>query len=110
MPASTVCHRCRLPYGLPGRCPRCSPAQARTPARAIRATHAWRILSELARQGGRCSRCKGRFLAAQLQADHIIPASVRPDLALEPSNIRPLCRRCHTIVGREQRQYQELDT
>ena len=101
MPAGTVCHRCRRPYSLPGRCPRCVP-QARTAPRQLRATYAWRRLSEAARAPGVCTSCKRRALPAQLEADHIIPASVRPDLALDPGNVRALCRPCHY---RRKRQY-----
>lgn len=30
-------------------------------------------------------------------ADHVIPLSQRPDLAYEPSNLRPAHRRCNSI-------------
>ena len=76
--------------------------QADTAPRQLRRLNAWRRLSEQARAGGRCARCRGRFLPGQLEADHIIPVSVRPDLALDPTNVRPLCRPCHARVRREQ--------
>ena len=30
--------------------------------------------------------------------DHIVPRRVRPDLALEPSNLQVVCKRCHDSV------------
>ena len=27
--------------------------------------------------------------------DHIIPIAERPDLRLDPANLRPMCKRCH---------------
>ncbi len=34
-----------------------------------------------------------------LEADHVIPASVRPDLALDPSNVVAACHACHVAKG-----------
>jgi 5-methylcytosine-specific restriction endonuclease McrA len=44
-----------------------------------------------------CEDClaAGRREAAS-QVDHIQALRIRPDLALEPSNLRSLCRSCHS--------------
>jgi len=40
-----------------------------------------------------CSRRRG------LEAHHIIPFHLAPDLELDPLNLIALCRRCHLFVG-----------
>jgi 5-methylcytosine-specific restriction protein A len=44
-----------------------------------------------------CQVCEaaGRLTPAK-QVDHIIPVRERPDLALDPSNLRALCASCHS--------------
>jgi 5-methylcytosine-specific restriction endonuclease McrA len=40
-----------------------------------------------------CNRKKG------LEAHHIVPFHIAPDLELKPNNLMALCRRCHLFVG-----------
>jgi 5-methylcytosine-specific restriction endonuclease McrA len=40
-----------------------------------------------------CSRKRG------IEAHHIIPFHLAPDLELDPKNLIALCRRCHLFVG-----------
>ena len=40
-----------------------------------------------------CGRKRG------LEAHHVVPFHVAPDLELDPSNLISLCRRCHLLVG-----------
>lgn len=44
-----------------------------------------------------CQDCAttGRATPAD-SVDHILPLRTRPDLALEPSNLRSLCKSCHS--------------
>lgn len=44
----------------------------------------------------RCEHCQGLFHIIDI--DHIQKRSLRPDLVLEPSNLRLLCRSCHNNV------------
>lgn len=66
----------------------------------IRSTRAWKALvSELCPPGSVCAICRGRRGPIQFglrprhplgpSLDHLIPLSLRPDLALEPSNLQP---------------------
>lgn len=50
-----------------------------------------------------CRRCAalGRTTGATV-VDHIEPRTKRPDLAFEPSNLRPLCGPCHNAVRPDQ--------
>ena len=43
-----------------------------------------------------CSDCNKEVFGSDITLDHILPLSKHPDLALEPSNIRVLCRRCNS--------------
>lgn len=52
---------------------------------------AWR-LAVFTRDKFQCRHCKA---TKRLQADHIIPRSVRPDLAYDVANGRTLCYSCH---------------
>ena len=47
-----------------------------------------------------CVECErvGRVTAAVI-LDHIKPLKTHPGLALERSNVRPLCRHCHNAIG-----------
>jgi 5-methylcytosine-specific restriction endonuclease McrA len=88
----TPCLVCRAPVQALGRnrCPR-----HRVPARRIRSSYAWTKLSAQVRSRGLCSSCGRPTRPAELEADHVIPASLRPDLALSPANVVALCRPCH---------------
>lgn len=46
-----------------------------------------------------CRFCaaKGRVTPAT-EVDHIKPVTLRPDLRLELSNLRPLCQSCHSAL------------
>jgi 5-methylcytosine-specific restriction protein A len=51
-----------------------------------------------------CEDCEasGRATPAT-QVDHVLPLRSRPELALEPSNLRSLCKACHsskTLIDR----------
>lgn len=67
----------------------------RMPARRIRTSYAWQKLSAQVRAPGVCEGCGAHVGPGNLEADHIVPASLRPDLALYPPNVRALCRACH---------------
>jgi 5-methylcytosine-specific restriction protein A len=58
-------------------------------------SYAWQRLRAAvkARDGHRCVVC-GRA-ADRLDVDHIIDWKLRPDLALDPTNLRAVCRPCH---------------
>jgi 5-methylcytosine-specific restriction endonuclease McrA len=43
-----------------------------------------------------CVQCQLKLTSKELQVDHIVPRTKAPHLALEPSNLRTLCRVCHT--------------
>ena len=79
--------------GTGGRCSAC-----RTPARKARDTAEWTRISLQARASGVCSRCHAFVGSKNLEAHHTIPASERPDLALVPDLIVPLCHSCHREV------------
>ena len=62
----------------------------------------WKRLREQTRNrwrkaGRPCAMCDKPldFGKGLTSVDHIEPRSKRPDLALEPSNLQVLCRRCH---------------
>ncbi|MGK2287233.1 HNH endonuclease [Pedomonas sp. V897] len=68
---------------------------------------AWRRLRDavIVERGLRCDQCKriGALWMRDatptmpvLEVDHIISVAERPDLRLEPSNLRVLCRPCHS--------------
>lgn len=42
-----------------------------------------------------CSDCHREVFGADITLDHIMPLSKFPDLAMEPSNIKVLCRKCN---------------
>lgn len=54
----------------------------------------WRAVALQAkrRDGWRCTKCGSRV---RLEVDHRIPRHLRPDLALDVSNLQTLCRNCH---------------
>ena len=43
-----------------------------------------------------CVLCLPRRLTASTQVDHIRPIAERPDLRLDPANLRGLCAPCHS--------------
>lgn len=66
---------------------------------------AWRRLRErILAQHPLCAihQEKGMVVEATV-VDHIIPRRERPDLALEPSNLRALCHDCHNRFGQKVR-------
>lgn len=50
----------------------------------------------LHRDNFKCVLCQIKLESKDLQVDHIKPRKEFPHLALELSNLRTLCRRCHT--------------
>ena len=70
-------------------------------AGSVYQTRAWRRLSTECRErdGYRCRLCGAAGYqiggTARLSGAHRIPERVRPDLALEPSNVVTLCLPCH---------------
>jgi len=46
-----------------------------------------------------CER-EGRIVAAE-EVDHILTIADRPDLRLDPNNLRSLCHQCHAKVTAE---------
>lgn len=51
----------------------------------------WKARMEVA-SGGLCAACRNGYIA---DWDHIIPRSQAPELIDEPSNLLPVCRKCH---------------
>ncbi len=50
----------------------------------------------IARANGLCLDCIDRGVIQQAEmVHHIKPLREHPELALEPSNLRPLCNKCH---------------
>lgn len=48
-----------------------------------------------------CVECGRHGVVAEAQVvDHVEPYKERPDLGLDPDNLRALCRRCHARIGR----------
>lgn len=94
-----ACVEPRCPgYAMPGKA-RCPMHQgARDAALAGRRlqfydTNTWRELSRATLAANPvCVDCGG----PATQADHLLSARLRPDLALEPSNVVSRCRRCHS--------------
>jgi 5-methylcytosine-specific restriction endonuclease McrA len=70
--------------------------------RTFYASPEWRILREqvITEQGRRCRQCK-RLITDdfELTVDHIKPRSKFPELALDKSNLRVLCRQCNSSKG-----------
>lgn len=61
----------------------------------------WSGLRNRFLKGKRCAVCEG---VKQLEAHHVIPFHVNPDLELAPSNLLALCEgrksiNCHLIIG-----------
>jgi 5-methylcytosine-specific restriction endonuclease McrA len=64
------------------------------------ASAAWRKLrAEVLRDYPLCEKCRedGIYVPA-VDVDHIKPRKKRPDLALERSNLRGLCKSCHNAI------------
>jgi 5-methylcytosine-specific restriction protein A len=50
-----------------------------------------------------CRRCLERgLIVASREVDHIIPIGRRPDLRVVRSNLRGLCKPCHSAITAEQ--------
>lgn len=66
-------------------------------------SHTWRKLADQVkrRDNYECQHCKAQGLVrsskqgVRLIADHIEELKDRPDLALDPTNLRTLCHDCH---------------
>lgn len=56
----------------------------------------WGKVRDMVLEGADCSACGTRN---GLELHHIEPFHIRPDLELEPSNLIPLCERCHLVFG-----------
>jgi hypothetical protein len=70
----------------------------------------WRLIRNriVQRQGHLCQECKRTIKDDfDLTVDHIKPRSKFPELALEESNLRVLCRRCNSSKGSA---YEEVST
>lgn len=67
-------------------------------ARSFYDTAEWRAVryEALKRSGRRCALCGA---GGELHVDHIVPRSVRPDLALTLENLQVLCRDCNLGKG-----------
>ncbi|BCP10439.1 hypothetical protein MINTM020_25370 [Mycobacterium paraintracellulare] len=80
------------------RCRDCRPRRTRRRTRADRnRPSAWdRLAKRLCTQSPFCERCSS---TDRLEADHIVPVSEDPTLALEPLNCRVLCRTCNRRRG-----------
>lgn len=71
-------------------------------------SEAWKWIRTrlLKRMHPKCAHC-GRRGSAILTVDHIIPRTIRPDLALETSNLEVICYTCKS--RREERQWDSND-
>ncbi len=88
-----------VPRGEGGRCP----LHARKSATVRGYDAAWRRLRlQVLTKEPLCRLCaaEGRVSAAEV-VDHIKPISAAPELRLEPSNLRPLCKRHHDLIVTE---------
>lgn len=56
----------------------------------------WGKVRAMVLDGAACAACG---TAKGLEVHHIEPFHIRPDLELEPSNLIPLCERCHLVFG-----------
>ncbi|UVD88826.1 MAG: HNH endonuclease [Staphylococcus haemolyticus] len=60
---------------------------------------AWEVVRQevLKRDNYECTWCKqeGKVTTTGLEIDHIEELHIRPDLKLEPDNLRTLCKACH---------------
>ncbi len=56
----------------------------------------WDEVRDLVLKGSDCAACG---TTSDLEAHHVEPFHLRPDLELEPGNLLPLCRRCHFVFG-----------
>lgn len=119
MPEMTICLDCGSmvapPPSGPSLCDRCRERRPRPARRAtgdrrtnlttiarrkasqrFYSTAAWRRVRDAVRnRDGECLMCGS---TASLTVDHVVPIARAPDLALDPDNLRTLCRRCHGRV------------
>ena len=93
------CSRCGAPFISP---PGGGRGRPRTRCDGCRSNHdraggtAWRILrARVLAEEPYCYRCG----ADATEVDHVIPLSVRPDLAHERSNLRGACKSCNASKG-----------
>lgn len=84
-----VCGRL-VPVGSGGRC-----SQHRPQQRQMRSTARWTKLSRKVRAIGYCEVCGRPAPPSELECDHIVPASQRPDLVYYEPNLRAICKDCH---------------
>ena len=90
-----------------GRCSRCDgvrslPKRDVRPISSERYPSGWADLSRLYRaENPLCEECErhGRTTPAK-DVHHVVPVSVRPDLALSWSNLMSVCRKCHWRLDR----------
>lgn len=75
-------------------------------------TAAWKRVRQVAlqRDGGMCQDCMDRMRTGvgirpnrATLVHHVIPRSERPDLELDPDNLRALCAECHEREHPEKR-------
>jgi len=62
---------------------------------APRSPH-WETVRRKFINGKKCAGCES---SSTLEAHHIVPFDVNPDLELEPNNLICLCRECHFQLG-----------
>lgn len=62
----------------------------------IQARHYKIVIKKLKKEHPICERCHS---AMSTDAHHVIPRSVRPDLVLDPGNLKMLCRPCHNWIN-----------
>lgn len=68
----------------------------RTVAQRIRSTRAWRrLVAQVLKEQPLCYLRLDGCTRIATTGDHIIPASIRPDLALRRDNVRGACRSCN---------------
>ena len=98
----SLCERCRERRPRPARRTtgdrRSNPATIarRRASQRFYSTPEWRRVRDAVRaRDGECLMCG---TTVNLTVDHVVPIARAPDLALEPANLRTLCRRCHGRV------------
>jgi len=73
--------------------------QGKAPPGAKRSP-AWRtVRREYIKAFDSCECCDRKGARYQLEAHHVIPYHLAPDMELDFMNIMTMCRRCHLIIG-----------
>jgi len=68
--------------------------------KAFYKTDEWKEVADFVRYRDKykCTICGKPVFGRDSQVDHKLPIWLRPDLRLDPKNLRLVCSRCHPIV------------